>query len=79
MLVIVFSVVMFYPPGEKIKLGLDLKGGMHLVFEVEADKAVQKQTDSNVMQLKNKLKEFSITFKEVVRRGTDKIEISGIL
>lgn len=79
MLVIVLSVVMFYPPGEKINLGLDLKGGMHLVFEVEADKAVQKQTDSNVMQLKNKLKEFSITFKEVVRRGTDKIEVFGIL
>ncbi len=78
-LVVGFSIVMLYPPEEKISLGLDLKGGMHLVFEVEVDKAVQKQTDTNILQLKNLLKESSITFKNVARRGINKMEVSGIL
>lgn len=78
-LVIGFSVVMLYPPEEKINLGLDLKGGMHLVFEVMVDNAVQKQADNNVIQLRNLLKESSITFKNVVRRGFNQIEVSGIL
>ena len=59
MAVIVFCVVMAYPPGEKINLGLDLKGGMHLVFEVDTEKAVQKQTDIALERLRNRLKEFS--------------------
>ena len=28
-------------PGEKIHLGLDLQGGMYLLLEVEAEKAVE--------------------------------------
>ncbi|HHJ00790.1 MAG TPA: protein translocase subunit SecD, partial [Candidatus Aerophobetes bacterium] len=27
-----------YPPGKKINLGLDLKGGMHLVLEADTSK-----------------------------------------
>ncbi len=77
MAVIVFSVVMAYPPGEKINLGLDLKGGMHLVFEVDTEKAVQKQTDIALQRLKSRLKEFSIKFEDVARQGDNRIEISG--
>ncbi len=78
-LVIAFSVVMFYPPGEKINLGLDLKGGMHLVFEVESDKAIQMQADNYAQNLRTLLKESSITFEKVSRKDINKIEVSGIL
>ncbi|MCP4215662.1 MAG: protein translocase subunit SecD [bacterium] len=78
LLVIAFSIVMFYPPGEKINLGLDLKGGMHLVFEVQTDKAVEMQTNTSVLRLKNLLKQMSITFEQVKRRDTNKIDIIGI-
>lgn len=77
--VIVFSVVMFYPPKEKIKLGLDLKGGMHLILEVQTDEAIRIQTDQSVEQLKNLLNEASIKFENVMRKGIDKIEITGTL
>ena len=40
-------------PKDKIHLGLDLQGGMHLVLEVNADKAV----DSTLERLSNNLKE----------------------
>ena len=75
--VIVFSVAMLYPPGEKINLGLDLKGGMHLVFSVESDEAIKMQTDNEVARLKKDLKDLSIKFDNVVRQGSDKIDIIG--
>ncbi|NIM16007.1 MAG: protein translocase subunit SecD [Candidatus Aminicenantes bacterium] len=75
--VIVFSVVMSYPPSEKINLGLDLKGGMHLVFRVETDEAIQGQTDNAVVRLKGVLKQHSIQFEKVIRQGRNKIDIIG--
>ncbi|HLP61181.1 MAG TPA: protein translocase subunit SecD [Candidatus Deferrimicrobium sp.] len=77
--VTIISVVLFIPPREKINLGLDLKGGMHLVFTVDTAKAVQKQTDNVVQRLKSRLKELSLKFQDAVRQGTNKIEISGIV
>jgi len=42
-LVIITSAVLALPPSkEKIHLGLDLQGGLHLVLEVEVDKAVEQ-------------------------------------
>ncbi len=77
--VLVFSVWMFYPLNEKINLGLDLKGGMHLVFQVETETAVRKQTDNQVQRLKSRLKELSFKYEKVVRQGNDKIDITGTL
>ncbi len=36
-------------PDKGIILGLDLQGGLHLVFEVQGDKAVEIQTDRIVL------------------------------
>lgn len=77
--VTVLSIVLFIPPREKISLGLDLKGGMHLVFAVDTDKAIQKQTDNNVQRLKSRLKELSLKFQDVVRQGINKIEVNGTI
>jgi preprotein translocase subunit SecD len=38
--VIIASIVLAMPPREKIHLGLDLQGGLHLVLEVQVDRAV---------------------------------------
>lgn len=72
------SIYFIYPPGEKIILGLDLKGGMHLVFKVETDVAVRRHTDSQVSRLKSLLGDASITVEKVARQGTNKIEITGL-
>ncbi|MCK4888467.1 MAG: protein translocase subunit SecD, partial [Candidatus Aminicenantes bacterium] len=77
-LVIGSSILMLYPPDKKINLGLDLKGGMHLVLEVQADKAIEIQTEQSIEQLKTLLKESSIKYERVRRVGTNKIEIYGI-
>ncbi len=75
--IIAISVFLIYPPKEKINLGLDLKGGMHLVFRVEIEEVVQKQTDNSVVRLRTLMKEASIKFEKVVREGTNKINVIG--
>ena len=43
--VVLVAVFFIIPPGERIKLGLDLQGGIHLVLEVQAEKAVEAKID----------------------------------
>jgi preprotein translocase subunit SecD len=66
-------------PGEKIHLGLDLQGGMHLVLEVQAEKAVESAVERLKAGLKDDLKEKGIPFGKVEREKQDQIvlEISG--
>ena len=42
--VIGLSVWSFYPPDQKIRLGLDLKGGVHLVMRVQTDDALRLES-----------------------------------
>ena len=44
-------------PHKKINLGLDLQGGMHLVLEVQNEKAVEAELDRTVSELKKDLRE----------------------
>jgi preprotein translocase subunit SecD len=66
-------------PSEKIHLGLDLQGGMHLILEVEAEKAVESHVERVKNNLRDDLKERGIPFGKVEREGTDQIvlEVSG--
>ena len=77
--VIVLSIFLLYPPKDKINLGLDLKGGMHLVMEVVTDEALAIQTDMSATQLRGLLKDGSIQHDTIKRRGFNKIEITGTL
>jgi preprotein translocase subunit SecD len=57
-------------PDKGIVLGLDLQGGLHLVFEVEGDKAVEITTERYAAQLKDLLAKKNIS-DEVTARGMD--------
>jgi preprotein translocase subunit SecD len=48
-------------PNKGIVLGLDLRGGLHLVFEVEGDKAVEITTDRYASRLKELLAKKKLT------------------
>jgi preprotein translocase subunit SecD len=43
-------------PHKKINLGLDLQGGMHLVLEVDSDKAVESTAERVSQEIREKLK-----------------------
>jgi preprotein translocase subunit SecD len=60
--VIGLAVWSFYPPGEKINLGLDLKGGVHLVMSVRTDEALKIETDTTVERLRETLSRAGVQY-----------------
>lgn len=63
-------------PNKGITLGLDLQGGMHLILEVETDKAVESSIDLIVNDLKSRLEEKKIDFTSVKKTGYNSISIA---
>ncbi len=63
---------------DKIVLGLDLRGGTHLVLEVQTDEGLAAQTDQHIIRLKSLLADASIKVEKIIRKDSTKIEISGI-
>src|SRR4030043_959413 len=66
-------------PTEKIHLGLDLQGGMHLILEVEAEKAVESYVERIKNNLKDDLKDRGIPAGKVEREKANQklLEASG--
>lgn len=66
-------------PSDRIHLGLDLQGGMYLILEVEAEKAVESYVERIKNNLKDDLKDRNIPAGRVDRKDMDQIviEISG--
>ena len=67
--VIAASVWYVYPPRQKINLGLDLQGGIHMVLGVDVDRAVENITERTGTDLKAALEKKGIA-AQVTRRGT---------
>ncbi|MDQ3169640.1 MAG: protein translocase subunit SecD [Acidobacteriota bacterium] len=51
----------FVPPSQKIKLGLDLKGGIQLVLRVQTDDALRLETETASEQFRAELVEAGLT------------------
>ncbi len=62
-------------PQDKIHLGLDLQGGVHLTYEVEAEKAVEGWVEQTKNELKNALSKESIFYTSLERVAGDVIEV----
>jgi preprotein translocase subunit SecD len=54
--VVALAIWSFYPPDQKVKLGLDLKGGVHLVLRVQTDDALRLETQTTADRLSEQLK-----------------------
>lgn len=77
---VIFAIALFFmfPLEKRIKLGLDLKGGMHVVLGVETDKAVQAKLNTITSQVKKELRTAKINFSFVQLNNNGKI-IIGLL
>lgn len=65
----------------RIHLGLDLKGGTHLILQVMVNDAVNVQTDTAVENLKSELQKANITFSDISKPDADhpeRILIQGV-
>ena len=67
-----------YLPSEKISLGLDLQGGMHLILGVEAEKAVENTVERYSSDLEELLFNEKIPFDHVKKIGRDRLELQVV-
>jgi len=63
-------------PDKGITLGLDLQGGIHLVMEVDEDRAVEIAVDRTVVSLQDLLVEKKIPVESIKRTGLGQITSS---
>jgi len=80
LVVIAGSIFLAYPFNDKkIKRGLDLKGGIHLVLKVLTDDSINMETDQEVARLEELLKKNSVTFQKITKEGLGRIAVQGTL
>jgi len=70
-------IALAYPPKEKINLGLDLQGGMHLVLQVHTEDALRAETDSDMARLVDVAKEKGVTDLQARRTGDTQFTVGG--
>src|SRR5690349_18377997 len=76
--VIGLAVFAFYPPDQKIKLGLDLKGGVQLVLRVETDDALRLEVQTTADRLAEQLKTAKINVSGISVNGATSFTVNGI-
>src|SRR5687768_14368366 len=76
--VVALSVFAFYPPDQKVRLGLDLKGGVQLVMRVQTEDAVRIETETTADRLREQLKTSGLASATVVLVGPTEFRVEGI-
>ena len=76
--VIAVSIWGFYPPQKKVRLGLDLQGGVHLVLRVQTDDALRLDTETTMEQLREGVEAKGLT--NVTFTGVDptRFKVDGV-
>ncbi len=75
--VLAVSVFYTYPPQERINLGLDLKGGSHIVLQVETKSALKYEMDLTLSRIGQALKEANLTYASISAPEPTRLELRG--
>jgi preprotein translocase subunit SecD len=67
-----------YPPSQKIKLGLDLKGGVHLVLRVQTDDALRLETETTKERLREELAKAGAPSVTATTISPTEFQLSGV-
>lgn len=72
-----------FPPSiakmkEKVKLGLDLKGGTNLVLQVVTDDAIRAETDQALESVRQQLQRENIVFRQLTRTQNNEFKAIGV-
>lgn len=68
----------FYPPDQKIRLGLDLKGGVHIVMRVQTDDALRLETETTTEQLREQLRTKNINVGSIAAASATEFRVDGV-
>src|SRR3954466_3790938 len=63
---------------KQLKLGLDLKGGVHLVLQVQTDDALRLETETEMERLREELKTRNISFAGIASISPTQFKVDGI-
>src|SRR5213082_985434 len=63
---------------KQLKLGLDLKGGVHLVLRVETDDALRLVTEQESERLREELKTRNIPVKAITMPDVTHFKVDGV-
>ena len=66
------------PPKEKIRLGLDLRGGIHLIMKVNAEDALNAVADDTATQIADALTEAEVRFQDVKKESATVLVAAGL-
>jgi preprotein translocase subunit SecD len=75
--VIALAILAIYPPDQRIRLGLDLKGGVHLVLRVQTDDALRIEAETVADRLREQLKTAGVTATVAVA-APNAFTVSGV-
>jgi preprotein translocase subunit SecD len=72
-----------FPPSiqgmrERIRLGLDLKGGTQLILRVNVNDALRATTDQTIESLREEMEKGAITVRQFARTADDTFEVRGV-
>ena len=76
--VAVVSALAIYPADEKIRLGLDLRGGVHMVLQVNTDDALQVESETDAEQLREQLSLQGIEIGSLAAVAPTTIQVEGV-
>jgi len=66
-----------YPPEETINLGLDLRGGAHILMQVDTASALNYEIELTQSRIGQALKDEGISYDAIVPSGTTGLELRG--
>lgn len=81
LILVVVGVCLYFtfPLNKRINLGLDLKGGMHLLLRVDtsklSEKAKEDATDRALEVIRNRIDEFGVREPSIQKQGEDEIVV----
>ncbi len=76
--VLIGAIALAYPYNQKkIKLGLDLKGGIHLAIQVMTEDAINIETDQEIARFQEQLKKNAISFQTMTKERPGRFFMAG--
>src|SRR3989442_5548158 len=79
------SIALFagFPPSvakmkQKVHLGLDLKGGTHLVLQVVTEDAIRAETDQAIESIRQALQKENIVYRQLTRSQSNTLQAIGV-
>ena len=76
--IIALAVWSFYPLSEKVNLGLDLKGGIHLVLRVQTEQALRVETETTAERLRETLATAGVQYAQVEVTAPTEFIVEGV-